>query len=216
VGRFGEHRASGKEVNTVWAKRAKDLLAAFIVGNGVLDLIAPHERSSMWQVGPEGMRKAALWLAEHPTATRLRGIVRVGIGLWLALRQYRQAPQHWYQRWFSQYRLGGGGWLAPLGFVLAILLLAAAIYGRSRSKSARKKKGKFVPTIARVTELSATSEESFEDAINQGVKRATSTLRNVESAWIKDMNVMIENNEVAAYKVNMAITFVLEEGERAG
>jgi flavin-binding protein dodecin len=198
----------------VWDKRTKDLFAAFIVGNGVLDFIAPHERYSMWQVGPEGMRKAALWLAEHPTATRLRGIVRVGIGLWLALRQYRQAPQHWYQRWFSQYRLGRG-WQAPLGFVLAILLLAAAIYGRRMSKSARKK-GKFVPTIARVTELSATSEESFEDAINQGIKRATSTLRNVESAWIKDMNVMIENNEVAAYKVNMAITFVLEEGERPG
>jgi dodecin len=194
----------------VWDKRTKDLFAAFIVGNGMLDLIASRERYSMWQVGPEHMRKAALWLAEHPTATRLRGIVRVGIGLWLALRQYRQAPQHWYQRWFSQYRLRGG-WLVPLGFVLAILLLAAAIYGRSRSKSARKK-GKFVPTIARVTELSATSEESFEDAINQGIKRATSTLRNVESAWIKDMNVMIENNKVAAYKVNMAITFVLEEG----
>jgi dodecin len=213
VGRLAEQRANAKEVMTVWDKRAKDLLAAFIVGNGLLDLIAPHERYSMWQVGPEGMRKAALWLAEHPTATRLRGTVRVGIGLWLALRQYRQVPQPWYQRWFSQYRLRGG-WLTPLGFVVAILLLAAAaIYGRSRSKVSRKKE-KFVPTIARVTELSATSKESFEDAIDQGIKRATSTLRDVESAWIKDMDVMIENNEVAAYKVNLAITFVLEEGER--
>jgi flavin-binding protein dodecin len=70
--------------------------------------------------------------------------------------------------------------------------------------------------IARVTELSATSDQSFEDAINQGVNRATSTLRNVESAWIKDMNVMIENGNIAAYKVNMAITFVLEEGEQPG
>ena len=70
--------------------------------------------------------------------------------------------------------------------------------------------------VARVTELSATSDQSFEDAINQGVKRATSTLRNVESAWIKDMNVMVENNQVTAYKVNMAITFVLEEGEQPG
>jgi flavin-binding protein dodecin len=71
-------------------------------------------------------------------------------------------------------------------------------------------------TVARVIELSATSEESFEDAISQGVERATSTLRNVESAWIKDRNVLIENNEIAAYKVNMAVTFVLEEGEQPG
>ena len=67
--------------------------------------------------------------------------------------------------------------------------------------------------VGRVTELSATSNQSFEDAINQGVSRATNTLRNVESAWIKDMNVMIENGNISAYKVNMAITFVLEEGE---
>ena len=70
--------------------------------------------------------------------------------------------------------------------------------------------------IARVTELSATSDQSFEDAINQGVNRATNTLRNVESAWIKDMNVMIDNGNITAYKVNMAITFVLEEGEQPG
>jgi dodecin len=70
--------------------------------------------------------------------------------------------------------------------------------------------------VARVTELSATSDQSFEDAINEGINRATSTLRNVESAWIKDMNVLIENNNITSYKVNMAITFVLEEGEQLG
>ena len=69
-------------------------------------------------------------------------------------------------------------------------------------------------TVARVTELSATSPESFEDAVNIGVKRATSTLRNVESAWVKDQNVMIENGNITGYKVNLAITFVLEEGEQ--
>ena len=71
-------------------------------------------------------------------------------------------------------------------------------------------------SVARVTELSATSDQSFEDAINAGVNRATSTLRNVESAWVKDMNVMIENGRITGYKVNMAITFVLEEGEQPG
>jgi dodecin len=69
-------------------------------------------------------------------------------------------------------------------------------------------------TVARVTEMSAISDQSFEDAINMAVNRATQTLRNVESAWVKDQNVMIENNNIQGYKVNVAITFVLEEGEQ--
>ena len=71
-------------------------------------------------------------------------------------------------------------------------------------------------TVARVTELSAISPDSFEDAINVGVNRATSTLRNVESAWVKDMNVMIENGRISGYKVNIAVTFVLDEGQAPG
>jgi dodecin len=69
-------------------------------------------------------------------------------------------------------------------------------------------------TVARVTELSAISEQSFEDAVNMAVERATSTLRNVESAWVKDQNVIIENGNIVGYKANLAITFVLEEGEQ--
>ena len=68
-------------------------------------------------------------------------------------------------------------------------------------------------SVARVTELSAISDESFEDAINMAINRHTQTLRNVESAWVKDMNVLIENNSIRGYKVNVAITFVLEEGQ---
>ncbi len=67
-------------------------------------------------------------------------------------------------------------------------------------------------SVARVTEISAISTNSFEDAIQQGISRATSTLRGVEGAWIKDMNVMIENGSITGYKVNMEITFVLEDG----
>ena len=59
--------------------------------------------------------------------------------------------------------------------------------------------------------MSAISETGFEDAINQAVARATKTLRGVEGAWVKDMNVMIENGNIVGYKVNVEITFQLEE-----
>jgi dodecin len=198
----------------MWTKRAGDLIATFVVGNGVLDLIAPRQRVFLWVFGPERLRKLIFWFGDHPTAMRLRGIARIGTGIWLALRQYRQAPKpsSWHQRWPSQYRLAG--LLAPLGLLVVILLITVFYKHRRRSKAIRDKGKKFTSSVARVIELSATSEENFEDAINQGVTRATSTLRNVESAWIKDMNVLIENNKVVAYKVNMAITFVLEEGEQ--
>jgi hypothetical protein len=76
----------------MWTKRAGDLVAAFVVGNGVLDLIAPRQRVLLWVFGPEALRKLALWFADHPAAMRLRGAVRIGTGVWLALRQYREAP----------------------------------------------------------------------------------------------------------------------------
>lgn len=66
-------------------------------------------------------------------------------------------------------------------------------------------------SVARVTELSAVSETSFEDAINQAVSRATQTLRGVQSAWVKDMNVSIENGNIKGYRVNLEVTFVLED-----
>jgi dodecin len=68
-------------------------------------------------------------------------------------------------------------------------------------------------TVARVTEISATNPDSFEAAINEGVNRATSTLRGVEGAWVKDMNVMIENGNITGYKVNLAVTFLLEDSQ---
>ena len=71
-------------------------------------------------------------------------------------------------------------------------------------------------SVARVTEISATNPESFEAAINEGVARATSTLRNVEGAWVKDMNVLISDNNIIGYKVNLAITFVLEGAQDVG
>ena len=67
-------------------------------------------------------------------------------------------------------------------------------------------------SVARIVEMSAVSEKGFEDAINQAIARATQTLRGVEGAWVKDMNVMIEDGNIVGYKVNLAVTFVLEDG----
>jgi flavin-binding protein dodecin len=66
-------------------------------------------------------------------------------------------------------------------------------------------------SVATVTEISATSQQGFEDAVQQGIQRANKTLRNIEGAWVKDMNVMIENGNITGYKVNVEITFMLEE-----
>ena len=66
-------------------------------------------------------------------------------------------------------------------------------------------------SVATVTELSAISSESFEAAINEALARANKTLRGVQSAWVKDMNVMIEDGNITGYKVNLEITFVLED-----
>lgn len=65
--------------------------------------------------------------------------------------------------------------------------------------------------IARVTEISATSTQSFEDAIRTGLDRANQTLRNVRSAWIKEQQVRLEGGAIAEYQVNMLVTFVLDE-----
>jgi flavin-binding protein dodecin len=65
-------------------------------------------------------------------------------------------------------------------------------------------------SVAKVTELSATSSKSFEDAIQQGIARAVKTLRNVKSAWVKEMRVSIENDKVSEYQVNIQVTFVLD------
>jgi flavin-binding protein dodecin len=66
-------------------------------------------------------------------------------------------------------------------------------------------------SVARVTEISAISESSFEDAVKVGINRAAETLRGLKSAWIKEMEVQLsEDGNISGYKVNMLVTFVLE------
>ena len=66
-------------------------------------------------------------------------------------------------------------------------------------------------SVARVTEISATSPNSFDDAAKQGIERASKTLRGMKSAWVKDQNVMIDDGKITEFKVNLAVTFVLDE-----
>jgi flavin-binding protein dodecin len=75
----------------------------------------------------------------------------------------------------------------------------------------RRQPEEAVMSVAKVSEISATSTKSFEDAIQQGLKRASSTLRHVKSAWIKEQQVRCEEGRITEYQVNMMVTFVLDE-----
>ncbi|HUG52517.1 MAG TPA: dodecin family protein [Vicinamibacteria bacterium] len=66
-------------------------------------------------------------------------------------------------------------------------------------------------SVAKVTELSARSDKSFEDAILVGLARASKTLRHLNGAWIKEQRVEVENGRIVGYQVNMKLTFVLDE-----
>ena len=66
-------------------------------------------------------------------------------------------------------------------------------------------------SVAKVSEISATSTKSFEDALQQGLGRAAKTLRNIRSAWIKEQHVRVDNGRVSEYQVNMMVTFVLDD-----
>jgi flavin-binding protein dodecin len=64
-------------------------------------------------------------------------------------------------------------------------------------------------SVAKVTEITAASPVSFEEAVNNGLDRANETLDQIEGAWIKDMKVLVKKGKVAEYRVNMKLTFVL-------
>jgi dodecin len=64
-------------------------------------------------------------------------------------------------------------------------------------------------SVAKVIEITSTSQKSFEDAIEQGIVRADETLKNIEGAWIKEQKVVVSNGKISAYRVNMLVTFIL-------
>lgn len=66
-------------------------------------------------------------------------------------------------------------------------------------------------SVARITEISSTSERSFEHAMQEGITRASKTLRNIRGAWIKEQQLDVENGRIHRYRVNLLVTFVLED-----
>ncbi len=64
-------------------------------------------------------------------------------------------------------------------------------------------------SVARVTEITAASKKSFEDAVEIGIDRANKTLKNVKGAWIQEQKVEVEDGKIIEYRVNMKVTFVL-------
>jgi len=66
-------------------------------------------------------------------------------------------------------------------------------------------------SVAKVSEISATSTIGFEDAIKHGIARANKTLRNVRSAWIKEQHVRVSGNAITEYQVNMMVTFIIDD-----
>jgi len=66
-------------------------------------------------------------------------------------------------------------------------------------------------SVAKVSEITATSTKSFEDALQQGLARASKTLRNIKSAWVKEQQVRISNGSISEYQVNMMVTFVIDD-----
>ena len=66
-------------------------------------------------------------------------------------------------------------------------------------------------SIARVTEIIASSTSSFDDAVKAGIKRANKTLQNITSAWVADQSAKVENGEISEYRVKMKVTFILND-----
>lgn len=66
-------------------------------------------------------------------------------------------------------------------------------------------------TVAKVTEITSTSDKGFEDAIRRGIQRAGKTLKNVTGAWVADQEVAVKDGKITNYRVRMRVTFVLED-----
>ena len=65
--------------------------------------------------------------------------------------------------------------------------------------------------VARVTEIIASSKKSFDDAVEQGITRASKTLKNIEGAWVQDQKVIVQKGKITEFRVALKVTFILEK-----
>jgi flavin-binding protein dodecin len=93
---------------------------------------------------------------------------------------------------------------------LCLSALAARQWWEER-REAKVLGGSVMGTVARVTEISSTSEKSFEDAIAVGIARADETLRKIRAAWVKEQEVRVVDGTIVEYQVNLLVTFVLDD-----
>lgn len=66
-------------------------------------------------------------------------------------------------------------------------------------------------SVAKVIEISSTSRKGFEDAIEKGIARASKTIKHIAGAWVKEQAVGVENGKITSYRVNLMVTFILED-----
>ncbi len=66
-------------------------------------------------------------------------------------------------------------------------------------------------TVAKISEISSSSPDSFEDACRQGIERANRTLDNITGAWVSEMKIDCDNGTITGYRVNLKVTFVLKD-----
>ena len=66
-------------------------------------------------------------------------------------------------------------------------------------------------SVAKVTEITASSKKSFEDAMKNGIKRAGKTLQNIQGAWVQEQSIVVKDDKITEYRVNMKVTFVLKD-----
>jgi dodecin len=88
--------------------------------------------------------------------------------------------------------------------------MLASAQAVAKQLSTEMNEGMIMTSVAKVIELTAASPKSIEDAIENGVKRADSTLDQIESAWVQDIKCVVKNGKVAEWRVNMKVTFLLK------